>query len=228
MDARWPAFTLAALLTIARGGAALDAHPAPLDGRGKADKPKAAVGTEAAGWLTTLRAAAPSDLSRERLVVVGPDGALLASSEGSATAVSVPIEAAGWLRNQDASISLVHNHPGNRSLSNPDLILLAHPGVARIVAVGNDGSVYEASRGPEFDVRTFEARLEREHAAFKRKLVEATAGCVKVDERIMTHFAHALALRLARLHLIEYRAILDSERQRAWDAVRIWFARADR
>jgi hypothetical protein len=120
----------------------------------------------------------------------------------------------------------VHNHPGNTGLSEPDLYQLGHPGVARVIAVGNDGSLYEARRGAAFDAATFERLVyPAARAALKRRLAQSTELCVKLDDRINTHFAHALALSLAKAGVIEYRAQLDPQREAAWKAVRIWFVR---
>ena len=45
------------------------------------------------------------------------------------------------------SAVLVHNHPSSVGLSAADIGQLSKPGVAAIVAIGHDGSVFVASAG---------------------------------------------------------------------------------
>ena len=56
------------------------------------------------------------------------------------------------------AVVLVHNHPANAGLSAADTQQLAKPGVAAIVAVGHDGSVFIASAGPRLNRDFFEMR----------------------------------------------------------------------
>jgi len=225
MDAKYRIAVMFCAVGLALGGARPAAGPA---GPGKADKPKAIVAGEAETWLAALRNAGGAfDLKNERVLVVDADGVVLDQADGEKDAVAFPSRFLRFLRQPTPSVTLVHNHPGNTGLSKQDLYQLGHPGVARVIAVGNDGSLYEARRGAAFDAGTFERLVyPAAHKALMFRIAQSTDSCVLQDGRINTHFAHGLALSLARAGVLEYRAQLDPQREAAWKAVRIWFIRA--
>jgi hypothetical protein len=226
MDVNYRIAAMFCVVGLALGGARPVAGPA---GPGKADKPKSAVAAEAETWLAALRNAGAPDLKLERVLVVDADGQVLDQADGERNTVAFPDRFLRFLRQPTPSVSLVHNHPGNTGLSEPDLYQLGHPGVARVIAVGNDGSLYEARRGAAFDAGTFDrSTYPAAEKALKRTLVQRTEPNVKRDDRINTHFAHALAISLAQAGVLEYRAVLDPQRKAAWNAVRVWYGVSER
>jgi hypothetical protein len=211
---------LTGLLVLALAGAAPAARE---DGKDKRRGPS----DEATGWLTVLQNAG-GDLKMERVVVVDEEGRVLDRAEGNRNSVQFPGRFLTFLRQPDPTISLIHNHPGNTGFSVEDLVQLVHPGVARVLAVGNAGSLYEARRGPGFGADFETVVYPKERQALERGLQNCPMNVGPGDDRLRTHFAHALALRLAKRGVIEYRTELDPTRQAAWDSVRIWFERIDR
>ena len=115
--------------------------------------------------LAALLSGAPehavSALSTECLVAIDARGALVFAEPGNAEHVELPSELEVSLRDPDASITLRHNHPHSQGLSERDVLTLGMSGVSVIEAIGRDGSVYRAARGPHFDIRRV-ARVYRE------------------------------------------------------------------
>jgi len=226
MDANYRIAAMFCAVGLALGGARPAAGPAE---PGKADKPKAVMAAEAESWLAALRASGTPDLKLERVLVVDADGQVLDRADGERSTIAFPDRFLRFLRQPTPSVSLVHNHPGNTGLSEPDLYQLGHPGVARVIAVGNEGSLYEARRGSAFDAVTFQqVTYPAAVKALNRTVFQRTLPSVKRDEHIDTHFAHALAISLARAGVLEYRAVLDPQRQAAWNAVRVWYGITER
>src|SRR5262249_38195439 len=105
-------------------------------------------------WLKRLEGESGS--AGERLLVLNASGEQLAERSGGATAVVLGREMDDLLRTPAAGLVLVHNPPASIGLSDADLSQLAKPGVAAIVAIGHDGSVYIAAAGDSMKRDTME------------------------------------------------------------------------
>src|SRR5262245_5673042 len=105
--------------------------------------------------LSTGGASLSGQDSIEHLVISQPDGTIVAEIDGDRSRVVIAPALARLLLNPEARFTLTHNHPHGVGLSAGDLELLGRPGIARIIAVGSDGSRYEAARGRLYDERHF-------------------------------------------------------------------------
>lgn len=109
-------------------------------------------------------------------------------------------------------LELVHNHPGSRSLSGADLELGTRPGIARIVAVGHDGSRYSArSLADRQTIRAAERKAVSRVAGGLWPMVNA--GLLSAQDADLV-YAHLKNQALARAGHIRY------ELERASDALR--------
>ena len=103
-------------------------------------------------WLDRLGVSGDGSPT-ERLLAVSLTGQLVEERHGGSSLVHIDSELDTTLRQPEMSVVLVHNHPANAGLSAADTQQLAKPGVAAIVAVGHDGSVFIASAGPRLNAR---------------------------------------------------------------------------
>jgi hypothetical protein len=216
----------AAVILCVAGLALTGARPAAKPAGAGTDKPRPAVSSEADTWLAALRTTPADDLKFERVLVIDADGRILDRAEGQRSTVGFPDRFLPFLRQPTPTVSLVHNHPGSRGLSADDLCQLAHPGVLRVIAVGNDGSLYEARRGPAFRVETFSREYLAARNALEHDLGRALPPNTKPDDRLQALFAHGLALKLAKAGVLDYRAVLAPRQQELWNILRIWYQRA--
>lgn len=146
----------------------------------------------------------------ERLVVLTTDGRVLAVLDGGSDAVDIPASVDALLDDTTTPLVLAHNHPADTSLSGADLALLGRPSVERVVAVGHDGSVYEATAGPGFVDRALFARLYPAlEARLKTRLAGESAWAGATPGAAFDQFSHLMALILARAGIIQYRARLS-------------------
>jgi hypothetical protein len=149
------------------------------------------------------------------VLIVAPDGEVLETLDGPSP-VAIPTQLSPILADAAKPVLLVHNHPASTGLSESDLALLAHPGVRTVIAVGHDGSLYQAS----MNVRIDSASFERSVYDVACTLLEEAMHWEKVpfDPHIaQENFAHLVALVLARAGVIEYRAALAGSRRTLWD-----------
>jgi hypothetical protein len=162
--------------------------------------------------LFLLVMTAPVAAERERLEVIAPSGRILAAVDGDESSVEIRASVDHLLWQPDAHLTLTHNHPHGVGLSGDDLEQLVKPGVDRIVAVGTDGSRYEAARGPRFAVRDFLGwqyphAFRRVHAEIA--LVYRPTGSSSFD---LAWFApHLAALALRDIGVLDYHATLGLE-----------------
>src|SRR5262245_2983380 len=167
-------------------------------------------------WLERLGAFDEGPV-HERLLAVTNTGAVVSTLEGDGIHVTLTPDLDRRLYREDAALILVHNHPSGTSLSGNDLGHLSKPGVIAVVAVGHDGSVYAASRGPHFDSswcggeRYCDLRQQLSYAI----LVEgdATVGLRFPFESYSQHMA---AMALANAGIIEYVATMAHDRRAAY------------
>ena len=105
-------------------------------------------GRGTAAWLRQLER---NGAATERLLAVTTSGELVMAREGGRTAVAIGVELDLLLRRPGSAIVLIHNHPSNTALSAADIGQLSKPGVAAVVAICRDGSVFMAAAGPRMD-----------------------------------------------------------------------------
>jgi hypothetical protein len=147
--------------------------------------------------------------SYERLLVVAPDGRVLAEVDGTSSHVLLPEDIFRSLSAGTLHATLVHNHPGGVSLSGDDLAQLGKPGVDRVIAVGHDGSVFEASIGMRFNGETFET-VYRARLAEVMETVARAARRDNIDPSALAPLVcHLVAEVLDRAEVINYRTTLS-------------------
>lgn len=155
----------------------------------------------------------------ERLTLVGPDRVPIAVVDGEAGRVVVDARLDAMLSCAGADISVVHTHPRGLPLSESDLLQLTKVGVARVVALGADGSRFEAKRAARFDANGFQSRQYAiAHAEVVRLMRSARARreLPGVDDYIQ----HVTALGLQKAHVIGYSATFTVERSTLWSLYR--------
>jgi hypothetical protein len=223
-----PLFAIASIALV-MGAADARADPASRQRPGPAAAPEA--GTAAAESETKLAVLGPADRWRrliagdnrklprhERLIVTDAGGRILLQADGSARGVVIPPAWISLLRDPGAGLILAHNHPAGHSLSFDDLSHLGKGGVAMLVVVGHDGSLYAAAEGPSYRRASFAAIYMAATREVERQvpLHQVAAGTVDV------HRNHLVALALARAGVILYRSELGADRSRIynWNAGR--------
>jgi hypothetical protein len=163
--------------------------------------------------------------SAERLMAVSVTGAPLLVREGGSSAVRIDPELDTLLLRPDMAVVLVHNHPANVGLSSNDLRQLTKPGIAAIVAIGHDGSVFIASAGPRLDRELFpEEQYARATAeVMKRLRAEWPSGRVTVAVSD-AHFSHLVTLALQRAGIVQYWFKLRGTGRESFEKARVAFA----
>jgi hypothetical protein len=174
-------------------------------------------------WLSAL-GVLPGAAGRERLLVMSASGTLVATKGGSEFVVLFGPEIELRLMTPGANHVLVHNHPDNAGLSANDLAQLSKPGVAAVVAVAHDRSLYIAVRGSRYDGELF---LDRQYDVVRSEIlkwlrIDAGAGMVR-PRAGNAHFSHLAALALAKAGVIEYRAVLLASARESFDSARVGF-----
>ena len=163
----------------------------------------------AADWLERLRVSLGSRGQRERLLLVSAAGETILEVEGEVGRVDVTPEISVQLSRETADIVLIHNHPASRGLSGGDLMVLSKRRATAIAAMGHDGSVYVAARGPRFGGARFYAdQYLTACAVVEQKLSFYFTGAPPVPWRVF--FAHIIATALSEARVIEYRAFLSA------------------
>jgi hypothetical protein len=209
------------LLALALGAADARADPGSRQRPGPAVTPEA--GAAGAGPEANLAALGPADRwrrliagdnrklpRRERLIVTDAGRRILLQADGSARDVAIPPQWLPLLTEDGAGLILAHNHPKGHSLSLADLLQLENRGVAMMVVVGHDGSLYAAAAGPRYR----DASLDEVFMAASRE-VERQVRVQKVGRHAFdVHRNHLVALALARAGVILYRSDLAPYRWR--------------
>lgn len=176
-------------------------------------------------WLERL-GDGRGDQKAERLLAVSLTGIVVMEREGDASSVRVDPEMDRLLHDSSPPIVLIHNHPANVGLSAADLRQLAKRGVAAIVAIAHDGSVFMAARGPRMDADFFE---ERQHAhataqVLDRLRIEWPSRSVSVEESTGL-FSHLVGMALARAGMIQYWFRLRGTARESYERSRMVFSR---
>ena len=179
--------------------------------------------TGAARWLAALGVA--DGTAGERLLVLSAAGEIVAVRDGSAASVRVDGDLDRHLRNSGADLVLLHNHPLSRGLSADDLLQLAKPGVAAIVALGHNGSIYMAGRGRRFDADHFEAQYVAAREEVEHRVRSEQEG--QADARVFyqTQFSHLVSRVLDGAGVISYYAVLTPEPRASLDRYRLGVGR---
>jgi hypothetical protein len=174
-------------------------------------------------WLDELGVTADQPPT-ERLLAVKITGERLFDRHGESSSVVVDPELDDARHRPGLAVVLVHNHPTNGGLSVADMGQLAKPGVAAIVAIGHDGSVFIASAGPRFDQDFFEKRqctLASTDVA-KRLRVEWASRGVSVAASD-AHFNHLVTLALAKAQMVQYWFNLRGPERASYELGRVAF-----
>jgi hypothetical protein len=176
-------------------------------------------------WLVAL-GVTRTNTAHERLMILSGEGAVVATLEGEGARVEVSPELADRLNQPGAGLILVHNHPSNSSLSWVDVLHLARPGLVAIVAIGHDGSVYAAARGPRFDPALVSYQVftsARTTVDRGIKWYALSKGAADCSEKTRSYLPHVLLEALASLGLVDYRAKMSVDRQARYELRRALF-----
>jgi hypothetical protein len=184
---------------------------------------------DAVRWLVVLGVpdGAGADHTRERLVILAADGRVVRVVEGAERKVELSADLDRLLTTPGANLALIHNHPAGNGLSPDDLSQLEKAGVAMVVAIGHDGSIYSAARGARFPAvgvaGSDDGLYERARARADRVLREARD--VKVRSTFDANVHHLVAEGLRAAKVLDYRAVLGAERRVSISDARVFLAR---
>jgi len=177
----------------------------------------------AARWLTRLEAKG-SDPSAERLLAVTASGEPVMERDGGRSYVVVGMDLDQLLRQQDRSIVLIHNHPSNVGLSAADIGQLARPGVAAIVAVGHDSSVFVAAPGLRMEPDHVEAQQYAQASAEVTRRLRREWPLERVPFAVAdAHLSHLVARALAGTGVIDYWFALRGTSRESYERARLVF-----
>jgi hypothetical protein len=182
---------------------------------------------EAERWLLALGVEAGRP-AVEQLLVANAQGQVVAVRSGTKSAVTLGAALDSRLYIPGNPVVLIHNHPLGNGLSLDDLEHLAKPGVAAIVAIGHDLSVYAAGAGPRFDERSIDRLFALALTEVERDVrISEAAG--KIDPLTAdSHIFHLVAEALATAGVLEYQAHLGDDRGVSYARWRMVWGRAAR
>lgn len=173
----------------------------------------------AAKWLERLQWNG-HDGPSERLVAVSLTGELLLEIKGDRSSVHVNADLDRLLIRADDSIILVHNHPANVGLSAADIGQLGKPGVAAIVAIGHDRSVFVAMRGNRARAGfLIDRQYEDVRSETQRRLRTILPDGVRVADAA-AQFSHLVCRALDRAGVIQYWSELRGPTRWSYEAAR--------
>ena len=173
----------------------------------------------AANWLERLQWTG-SEGPAERLAAVSLAGETLMAINGGQSSVHVDAEMDRLLLQAGRSIILVHNHPSNVGLSAADIGQLAKPGVAAIVAIAHDRSVFVAMRGDRADAGLLiERQYESARSETRRRLRMALTDGVQ-PAHADAHLSHLVCRALDKAGIIRYWAELRGPARGSYEASR--------
>jgi len=165
-------------------------------------------------WLAEL-GVTKDGTGDERLMIVTTRGQIVATLVGEGSRVDIGPDLVIRLSEPGAGLVLVHNHPLSTSLSWVDVVHLARPGVAAVVAIGHDGSVYAVAPGPRFDpaLVTYGVIATARAAAEARAIRYARAkGAADCDDKVRSYFPHVVLEALASTGVVDYRTRMAPDR----------------
>ena len=174
-------------------------------------------------WLAQL-VIDGDNASLERLLAVTDTGAPLVRREGGKSSVRIDRKLDTLLLRHDMAIVLVHNHPANSGLSRNDLWQLTKPGVAAIIAIGHEGSVFVASAGPRLDRDFFE---ESQYQVAKTELVKrlrAEWPSGRLSAAVSdAHLSHLVTRVLEKAGIVRYWFKLRGAGRESYERARVIF-----
>jgi hypothetical protein len=158
--------------------------------------------------------------------VVRSTGEDVLARRGGPSSVRVDSELDDLLLRPGVGHVLVHNHPTSVGLSGPDLGQLAKPGVAAVMAVGHDGSVFVASAGRRMQPDFLESKqyVSAKAEVGRRLRAEWPSGSVSVAVSD-AHLCHLVSLALAKAGIIDYWFTLRGTGRESFDGARVVFNR---
>lgn len=205
------------VFVVAAGGRAIGEQPQDLRGLVAS---LGLTGRGVASWLERL-GGADSSQSVECLLAVHVSGQPVQTRLGDAASVRVDAELDELLLRPGRSIVLVHNHPSSVGLSGPDLGQLAKPGVAAVVAIGHDGSVFAASAGPRMrgDFLESQQYVQAKSEITRRLRAEWSSSGMSAGVSD-AQLSHLVSLALAKARIIEYWYSLRGENRQSYEKAR--------
>lgn len=143
--------------------------------------------------------------NHERMLVVSATGQVLSVIDGDRDRVVLPSDLADVLARVALNVTLVHNHRDSVSLSGSDLVQLGKVGVARVVALGHDGTMYAASGAAEF---ALESAVENRYGPVLARVLERVSRESQFSGASLAglypHIPHVVALIFERAGVIRY------------------------
>ena len=156
----------------------------------------------------------------EQLVAVDRDGRVIGFADGTRSSVDKD-EALKRPLQTDEGVILIHNHPHERGLSVADLGQLANGGVAGVIAIGHDGSLYAAS----VEVQRHTSMMDFVRSAVT-EVHRLGAGAGAIDKEVfLSQFEHLVSLVLGDAGVIRYRSALAGGRRESFNRFREEFSR---
>ena len=196
---------------------------------GVPDAPFSIANADASRWLEILGVpkGAGRSHTRERLIVVDKDGRTVQSVDGAESHVVLSVDLDRLLTTPGASLTLVHNHPAGNGLSSDDLSQLEKAGVAMVVAIGHDGSMYSAARGNRFPATDFSGFDDSVYGVARRNAEQVLKTEREASARAAydSHVQHVLATALDAAGVLDYAAALGPERRVSFSNARVFLAR---
>ena len=210
------------MLVIVTGASGEAAHEGPVD------PAKLAVTLDLTEggvrrWLDRLGVSGDGPPT-ERLLAVSLTGQLVESvMAGARWCVSIRNLTARFASGR--CLSFCRQPSRQRGLSAADMQQLARPGVAAIVAVGHDGSVFIASAGPRLNRDFFEVRQYAPAQAEVRKRLRGEWPSGRVSVAVSdAHFSHLVTLVLAKANIVQYWFTLRGTSRESYEGARIVFS----
>lgn len=156
--------------------------------------------------------------NRERLIILDEaTGKELARADGVIDGVNLTDSMLALISRSDRAARLVHNHPGDSSLSLEDIMLLANPGAACVEAIGHGGSLYRAFGPIPVSLKpAWDAANNAVYEVFSRAVSSGALGIPEANT--LHHYVMARALNAA--NIVRYEAILSGEKLLMVDRLR--------
>jgi hypothetical protein len=164
--------------------------------------------------------------AHERLLAVLPDGLVLGVVDGEWNRVTLPLELVRSLSEQTLQATLVHNHPTRVSLGEWDVRHLAKAGVARVIAIGSDGTVYEAAAARRYRRALITGNVYPVLEARVGRRLTAEAWRRREDPGTLALYVpHLVAAVLDRAQVLQYVVTPSDAGQPGFDRYRPVFER---
>lgn len=134
----------------------------------------------------------------EWLAAIGPNGDAVWTQEGDQRSINFLPQFEQMALNPASDMVVHHNHPSGRSLSAPDVSILAFPGIKAVWAHGHNGNVYrvaltdEARKALPADVTQARVKLYKLYNVIADNLVKmmnpaVQGGSISAEDANMAH-----------------------------------------